>query len=84
MFDEDPFGPGFSPLRHNFAQRHPQHKQQGTAAGPGESAFRDPFGPAFSPLRQSMGLKPSGQQQDPAAAAADDNNGFGPDWLGID
>jgi hypothetical protein len=51
----------------------------------------DPFGPAFSPLRQSMGFQPSKQQQQPGGcssgphqANAEDNDGFGPDWLGID
>lgn len=90
IFDQDPFGPAFSPLRHNFCKNNPQHSQQGpggAAAGAGESPFTDPFGPAFSPLRQSMGFQPSGQQQGAGSRwqrDAGDNNGFGPDWLGID
>lgn len=104
IFDDDPFGPEFSPLRHNFRQRHPP--QQGkAAAGAGDSPFSDPFGPAFSPLRQSMRFQPSGQQQgggggssngrasaqppagpggDGCDGVDDDNDGFGPDWVGID
>ena len=89
ILNGDPFGPTFSPLHHNFRQRHPeQHGQQGPAAAAGGSnPFADPFGPAFSPLRQSMGFQPSDQQQGgrqevPAEAGGDD--GFGPDWLGID
>lgn len=94
IFQGDPFGPAFSPLRANFSKRFPQQGQQGPAAaavGATGSPFMDPFGPAFSPLRQSMGFQPSKQQQQPGGcsrgphqAGAEGDDGFGPDWLGID
>lgn len=90
VFDQDPFGPTFSPLRHNFSKHNPPHpSQQGSAAGgPGQSPFADPFGPAFSPLRRSMHVQPNqqqgGRQQQEAAAACLGDDGFGPGWLGID
>lgn len=87
IFNGDPFGPTFSPLRHNFRQRHPEHNQQGAAAGAGHNPYADPFGPAFSPLRQSMGFQPTSgpqQQQQGGSGEGGQDDGFGPDWLGID
>lgn len=86
-YDEDPFGPTFSPLRHNFRQHAPQ--QGPAAAGGRDNPYLDPFGPAFSPLRQSMRYQPGQQEakggpEQQQAAGQDDDDGFGPDWLGVD
>jgi len=87
VYDEDPFGPTFSPLRHNFRQHQPQ--QGPAAAGGRDNPFLDPFGPAFSPLRRSMRYQPGQQQakgipEQQQAASEEEEDGFGPDWLGID